>query len=222
MGLVDDDPGYGLMVSYFTGADLKAVMEFLLVGYQLKGRKYYPRVSGLQVVYNNKRVLFDRVEEVRIGTDEGGYREVDLWGDELFSVATTTYIGGFLPTVGKASKGILSATMRDASGVPVTDFKTLLIDADPNVAGTQELKAWRAVVQHLSAQPDTNNNGLADLPVTGGISEARLIRRDSWAPTALLRNSTWRQRGAMTLPVGFLAGLVGLALWWRRRRASQK
>ena len=41
--------GCALMKRYATGSDLKSIFEFLLVGYQLKGDFYFPRISGVQV-----------------------------------------------------------------------------------------------------------------------------------------------------------------------------
>ena len=222
IGVVDDSPGYPLMEMYMTGADLKSAVEFLLVGYQLKGRSYYPRISGAQVIHNNHRVMFDRVVEIRFGSDQAGYsRRADLTDDTLYSVAVTSYIAGFLPTVSETSFGLLSVTPRDADGNPVTDLSTLLIDADPAQPGVQEVKAWRALLEHLSSFPDTDGDGVADIPHDGPVAEPRLIRVDSWSPRSLFANSTWKMRVYAGALPALLCG-IGLGIGWRRRRQAAR
>ncbi len=222
IGVVDESPGYPLVKMYVTGEDLKSVLEFLLVGYQLKGDSYYPRISGAQVTYNNHRVMFDRVAEVRFGDDASGYTEVaELSAETLYSVAVTSYVAGFFPTVQETSFGLLSVTPRDAAGQPVSDLSTLLIDDDPETPGVQELKAWRSLLQYLSSFPDRDGDGVADIPYEGAVSGVRLIREDSWAPAALLTNTTWKMRVYLSaLPV--LVGSLGGVLWWRRRRQATR
>ncbi len=218
IGVVDDTPGYPLMKMYLTGADLKSALEFLLVGYQLKGSSYYPRISGAQVTYNNHRVMFDRVVEVRLGDDRIGYtRTAELTDDSLYSVAVTSYIASFLPTVRETSHGLLSVTPRDATGAPVSDLSRLLLDADPERPGVQEVKAWRALLGYLSSFPDTDGDGIADIPHAGPAAEVRLIRADSWAPSSLLSSATWKMYLYLGGPPGLLA-LLGGAVLLRRRR----
>ncbi|MFT5683671.1 MAG: 5'-nucleotidase/UDP-sugar diphosphatase [Myxococcota bacterium] len=221
IGVVDESPGYPLMKMFMTGEDLKSAVEFLLVGYQLKGDSYYPRLSGAQVTYNNHRVMFDRVVQIQLGDDASGYSQTaELTDDALYSVAVTSYIAGFFPTVKETSFGLLSVTPRDADGDPVTDLSTLLLDANPSRPGVQEVKAWRALFEHLSSFPDTDSDGVADIPHEGLVSEVRLVRVDSWAPSALLANATWK----MAAYVGALPGLltlIGGGLWWRRRRRKR-
>ncbi len=222
IGVVDESPGYPLMKMYMTGEDLKSAVEFLLVGYQLKGSSYYPRISGAQVTYNNHRVMFDRVSEIRFGDDASGYSRVAELSDEtLYSVAVTSYIAGFFPTVSETSFGLLSVTPRDAEGQPVTDLTTLLIDDDPGAPGVQEVKAWRALFQHLSSFPDADGDGVADIPHDGPVAGVRLIREDSWAPTALLANATWKMVAYLGALPGLL-GLIGGGLLWRRRRQAAR
>ncbi len=223
IGTLDATPGYAMQVTHFRASDLKAIFEFLLIGYQLKGRKYYPRISGAQVLYNDNRVPFDRVMEIRVGNDQDGYRTVDLDSDELYSAATTTYIGSFLPTVKVTSKGLLDATPRNAAGEVEHDMQKLLVDADPNTPGVQELKAWRVVLDKLANLPDTDGDGLADLPTSGPTAEPRFLQRNSWAPRSLLQNSTWKQKGAVFTPIALMLGLMGgLGLWIRRRRGRSQ
>ena len=219
IGVLDDSPGYPLMKLYLTGMDLKSALEFLLVGYQLKGPSYFPRISGAQVIYNNRRVMFDRILEVRLGDDASGYdRVADLESEELYSVAVTSYIAGFLPTVRKSSFGLLSVTPRDARGQPVTDLSTQLIDADPRTPGVQEHKAWRALFTHLQGFPDTDGDGIANIPHDGEVARERLIRQDSLSPASLFANATWKMFAYVGSLPGLLVALLGAALWRLRRR----
>jgi len=215
-----DTPGYAVAKMYFTGAELKSIFEFLLIGYQLKGDSYYPRVSGVQVVYNNRRVPFDRVSEIRLGDDERGYNPIELDDSTLYALATTTYVAGFLPTIEETSFGLLKVTPKDADGNPTTDIQGARVDADPRAPGLQEVKAWRAVMDRFAALPDPDEDGVPDVPAAGGDLDAeRLVRADSLAPTALFKNATAKMGCAALspLPLGFLIGSV---VGWRRRRRA--
>ncbi|MCP4807294.1 MAG: hypothetical protein GY913_30660 [Proteobacteria bacterium] len=128
IGTTDDRPGYALMKLTVTGSDLKDLCEFLLVGYQLRGDGYYPRVSGGRVHYNPWRVPPDRVVDVEL---EGGMAQLD--DDATYTVALSSYVASFIPEVASLTKGLL--------------------DVQP-VAIEPELKTYEALVAYVRAHPD--------------------------------------------------------------------
>jgi 5'-nucleotidase / UDP-sugar diphosphatase len=219
IGTVDDTPGYALVKFWLTGTDLKQLMEFLLIGYVMKGGKYYPRLGGAQIHYNAHRVPFDLIYDIEIGDDAGGYTSVALDDDHLYSIGTTTYVMGFLPIVNELSFGILDPKVRDAEGALVDDLDTLLVDADPTTPGVQELKAWRALLDHVQRLPDADGDGLPEILSTGPSTEERLRRDEGWSPVTLLKNATWRT-GAVIGIVLFPIGVIAFVARWliRRRR----
>ncbi len=223
VGLVEDTAGYALVKGYVSGPDLKSVLEFLLIGYTLKGPDYFPRLSGVRVTYNPWRVPFDRIARVELGDAASGFREVDLRDtDARISIATTTYIAKFLPQVRALSYGLLDASFLDADGatVPPLDLTPVLVDIDQERPGVQELKEWRALVDTVRAMPDTDGDGIPNIPSTGAAAEGRLVAQASLHPALLFGNATWRMGGASALVVGFVVGLGALArrlvARWRR------
>jgi 5'-nucleotidase/UDP-sugar diphosphatase len=209
IGTVDDSPGYALVQAWFTGEDVKALMEFLLVAYELRGDSYYPRLSGAEVYANTWRVPLDRVHEVDLDGQE-------LEADRLYSVGMTTYVASFLPLVADVTLGLLDPVMRDAAGQPVDSLEPLLVDADPVTPGVQELKAWQALLQHVASRPDADGDGLPELPEANTVHD-RLHRHAGL--DGLLSLSTWKQRSAVFGPLGLLVGLGLLGL--RRLRSSR-
>ncbi len=211
IGEVDDSPGYPLMKVWFTGSELKSIFEVLLLGYQLRGDSYYPRVSGVRFTFNNYRPPFDRVMSVEVGSVEGGYHAVDLSGadDRLYSIGGTTYVGSFTWLIDEISYGLLSATPKNQHGQPVADIKQSLIDGDTDLAGVQEIKSWKAIIDHLAALPDINNDGLADVVINQNSDELRIIPQHSLAPSALMKNA-----GAIAKTVYFIIFLLLILSVW--------
>lgn len=198
IGTLDDSAGYALVKAWLTGEDLKAVLEFLVFGYVLKGDSYYPRISGGDVEVNPRRLPMDQV----VGVVFADGSEAELDSEHMYSVAMSTYVASFLPVVRETTHGLLDATLRDADGNPAT-VEELVFDGDPQRAGVQELKTYAAVASYVERNPV--------LPVD---EAAHLIERPSMK---LLRNSTWKQRTAMGLPLGLLLGVVGLVARRLRR-----
>ena len=226
IGTQDDSAGYALVKGFLTGPDLKSALEFLLIGYTLKGEDYYPRIAGARVTYNPYRVPFDRIVKVELGSDIEGWREADLRdADARYSLAATTYVASFLPQVSELSFGILSTTLLDAEDRPVSpdDLVPILVDGAPAQPGVQEVKSWAALLTHVAALPDTDGDGLADIPSTGPLAEPTLLPAPSLSPAALFGNATWRMGTAtllvLLIPMGFGAAALALARR-RRRRAS--
>jgi 5'-nucleotidase / UDP-sugar diphosphatase len=201
IGTVDDSPGYALVKAYVSGRDLKAVLEFLLVGYVLKGDSYYPRLSGAEIVFNTRRVPMDQI--VSVTFDDG--TEADFGDDRLYSVGMSTYIAGFLPMIPDTTFGLLDATLVNAEGQP-TAVDDLVYDGDPGTPGIQEVKASQALRDYVGRNPV--------LPVD---EEPRLIETTSMA---LLKNSSWKQKTFVFGPLALLAAAVGgVGLLLRRRRS---
>ncbi|MBT3222728.1 MAG: bifunctional metallophosphatase/5'-nucleotidase, partial [Proteobacteria bacterium] len=222
IGTIDDSPGYAVVKGWVTGRDLKDVFEFLLIGYQLKGKDYYPRISGAQVTYNNNRVPFDRVVTIAIGDDSGGYVPADIDDDTLYSAAFSTYVGSFLPQVSKLSYGLLDVTMRHEDGTPAETLDDLLFDVEPNRQGVQELKGYKALFDYVAALPDHDGDGIPELPHEGPAATERLIQANSWAPAAMLTNATWKMWVVMVLPMVFIVAIVFVIALLRRRWQSTR
>jgi 5'-nucleotidase/UDP-sugar diphosphatase len=64
----------------------------------------------------------------------------------------------------KLSKGLIKVTLKDETGKPISSISEAIIDADPVISGLQEMKEWKALLWYLQQQPDTNGNGIPDIP----------------------------------------------------------
>ena len=219
VGELDNAPGYPLIKVYVTGQELKNLLEVLLLAYQLRESKsYYPRVSGLRFAYNPWRVPFDRVSRIELGDPSKGYQALDLQDERLYSIGATSYVGSFTWLVSDLTKGLLSVQPKDAEGRPLAAIKDAIIDADPAQAGVQEYKEWQGLLGHIRSLPDTDGDGLADIPTKGAAAEQRMLREPSLQPTALYRYAGPLQWGVSLV---LLAGVV-LMFWLVRRRVPRK
>jgi 5'-nucleotidase/UDP-sugar diphosphatase len=210
IGELDDAPGYPLIKVYVSGQELKNVLEVLLLAYQMRDSKsYYPRVSGLRFSYNPWRVPFDRVSRIEIGDPLKGYTALDLQDSRLYSIGATSYVGSFTWLINDLSKGLLSVQPKDAQGRPLSELKAAIIDADPVQPGVQEYKEWQGLLDHIRRLPDTDGDGLADIPTEGVAAEQRMLRAPSLHPAELYRYAGPLQWGAS----GLLLGAALLAMW---------
>ncbi|HJN75899.1 MAG TPA: bifunctional UDP-sugar hydrolase/5'-nucleotidase [Myxococcota bacterium] len=201
IGSLDDSPGYALVVAWFTGDDIQDVLDFLLIAHLTKGSSYVPRISGAEIFVNPRRIPLDQIDEVVFADGS------TLDDEELYGVAMTSYVATFMPLVADMTKGLLAPQMRGADGAPVDVAE--LYDNDPTTPDIQELKAWRALADHVATIPDLDADGLPDLPPRG-VASNRFVERPSWR---LLKNSSWRMKSVVGVP----AALVLLLLVWRVR-----
>ncbi len=221
IGQYDDAPGYPLVKVYVSGKELKNILEVLLLAYQLReSDSYYPRVSGLKFSYNPYRVPFDRVSRIELGDAVQGYRELDLNDPHLYSIGTSSYVGGFTWLIADITKGLLEVVPKDAQGKPLAEIKAAVIDIDPQTPGVQEYKEWQGLLDHIRSLPDLDGDGLADIPTTGGAAEQRMLREPSMLPGNLYRNAgalQWGVSGVLLLGVVLILWLLSRPL--RRRWA---
>ena len=204
VGEVDGEPGNTLAKIYVNGKELKAMLEVLSFAYVVKGDSYYPRLSGIRFYHNPLRMPLDRVFRVELIGKAGAPEEIDLKDEtRLYSVAATTYVMKFMYIIKKLSFGLRNVVPKNAQGQPLTAVKDMVIDADPQRPGIQELKEWAAIIAHIRRFKDTNGNGIPDFPVQGEIARARMVR--SPGVTTLFHNADYtRLYLLLLLPIGWL------------------
>ena len=134
--------------------------------------------------------MLDQVYEVSIGTEESGYRVIDLAKDnkKLYSLTTNNYVLEFVEIISEATFGLLTVVPKDEFGKAVTDVKTQVIDGKPLSPGLQEIKEWAAVVGYVSNFPDINGNGIPDIPDYYRTPHLAGERSPSLSPNDLFRN----------------------------------
>ena len=87
-GVVDTTAGSALVTGYFTGQELKNMLEFLLVDNPAHPGEYFPRTSGMRFRYDPSRPKFDVVTAIELGDLDRGYRAIDITGkdERLYSL----------------------------------------------------------------------------------------------------------------------------------------
>ena len=73
-GVVDTTAGSALVTGYFTGQELKNLLEFLLVDNPAHPGEYFPRASGMRFRYDPSRPKFDVVTAIELGDLDRGYQ----------------------------------------------------------------------------------------------------------------------------------------------------
>ncbi len=152
----DGVPGYPLVSVYLTGEELKTAAEIdaSVSDYMTTARLY---ISGMNFTFNPNRMILNKVTDIYL-TDADGNR-VEIEDDKLYRVVADLYSGQMLSAVTDMSYGLLSLVPKYADGTPIDDFEDVILMEDG-----KELKAWAAIAGYMESFPDTDGDGIADVP----------------------------------------------------------
>ena len=227
----DDTMGYPLITCYFYAHEIKKTMEVVTSIYPKKGSNFFLQVSGMRFKYNPNRVIFDRVTDIWIGSEDEGYQPLDYSesNNSLYRVATNIYNATFLGYVGRFTYGTLDIVPKDRNGNPMVTrtpganpFDLLLslrVDIDKEKPEIQELKEWVALMNYVREFPDKNRDGFPDIPEKYRGKLGRIVKEPSWNPVSLLSRGTY----VTWIAFGVIMGLIlilgfGVFLFSRKLR----
>jgi 5'-nucleotidase / UDP-sugar diphosphatase len=198
-GVVDATAGSALVTAYFTGGELKNLLEFLLMDNPAHPGEYFPRVSGMRFRYDQSRPRFDVVTTIELGDLDRGYRAIDISGkdERLYSLTCPLYLGLIVVAIPKYTKGKLALVPKNKDGQPLksrvealddprVDTPYLLpppgtTDKGSVAMGTgrgavQEIKEWQAIMDHLRSLPVARQGELPTIPLDERAAEVRAIK----------------------------------------------
>ncbi len=189
----DDRIGYPIVTVYVTAEEIKKALEVLTTIAPLKGNSYFLQVSGLKFTYNPYRMLFDRVTGIWLGDEQSGYEKLDYSSSnrKLYRIAANIYNATFLKIIGGFTSGILTIVPKDRHGNPIDDLNSAVIDRDPHTPGIQGLREWAGLIEFMKTFPDTDGDGLPNIPESYRQAQGRIIARASINPIQLLRGGNW-------------------------------
>lgn len=208
----DGTPGYPLLTTYLSGKEIKKLMEIETTISRLK-RDAHLQVSGVKVKYNPNRLPFDRVTDVELQEPDGTYRTVIP--DRLYRVAMNYYSAQMVDYITRVSHGLLTMKPKDKRGAPISDVKESIIKiSSPSSPG--ELKEWIALTMFIKSFPDTNGNGIPDVPPRYQAPEGRIMSFPSWHPVDLIRGATFITWATSLLFFGVvLLMIIALRFIWQ-------
>jgi 5'-nucleotidase len=198
-GVVDATAGNALVTAYFTGQELKNLLEFLLVDNPSHPGEYFPRASGMRFRYDQSRPMFDVVTAIELGDLDRGYRAIDITGkdERLYSLTCPLMLGVIVVAIPKYTKGKLPLVPKNKEGQPLksrvealdeprSDTPYLLappgtVDKGSVALGTgkdavREIKEWQAIMDHLRRLPVRSKGELPTIPVDARAAEVRAIK----------------------------------------------
>jgi len=199
-GVVDDTAGSALVTAWFTGQELKHILEFLLVDNPTHPGEMFPRASGMRYRYDLSRPKFDAVTAIELGDLDRGYRAIDITGQDgrLYSLTCPLYLGLIVVAIPKYSKGVLALVPKNKDGKPLgsrvealdaprdTQTPYLLppegtvdkgsIAAAAGKNGVSEIKEWQAIMDHLRKLPVKGQGKLPVVPVDERAAEVRATK----------------------------------------------
>ena len=197
-GVVDPTAGSALVTGYFTGKELKHILEFLLVDNPAHPGEYFPRSSGMRFSYDKSRPRFDVVTTIELGDLDRGYRAIDISGkdEKLYSLTCPLMLGQILVAIPKYTKGLLPLVAKNKEGQQLTSRVDALeaphensgymlappgkVDSSSVAIGGkkaagQEIKEWQAIMDHIRSLPVKKKGDLPVIPVDERAAEVRAI-----------------------------------------------
>jgi 5'-nucleotidase/UDP-sugar diphosphatase len=198
-GVVDKTAGSTLVTAYFTGLELKHLLEFLLIDNPAHPGEYFPRASGMRFRYNTSRPKFDVVTAIELGDFDRGYRAIDITGkdDHLYSLSCPLMLGMILAAIPKYTKGKLPLVPKNKDGqplkskvealdIPLVATPDLLpppgildrssVDTVTKNGAVREIKEWQAIMDHLRSLPVKKAGELPVIPIDARAAEVRAIK----------------------------------------------
>jgi len=220
---MDDTMGYPLITCYLHAAEIKKALEVLTSVYPLKGRSYFLQISGAKFTYNPRRMLFDRVTGIWLGSEEEGYKPLDYSerNRELYRIVANIYNTTFLKLIGRFTYQILTIVPKDRQGQPIAELADFRIDADKGKPGIQELKEWVGIMEYLAGFPPKEGERIPTVPEKYRGKLGRIVMEASYNPISLLSRGTWVTWAALGAIV-FVLLLAALVIYLVRRLIGRK
>jgi len=198
-GVVDPTPGSTLVTGFFTGKDLKSLLEFLLIDSAAHPGEYFPRASGMRFRYDPTRPKFDVVTDIELGDYDNGYKPIDISGkdERLYSLSCPLMLGPIIVAIPRYTKGKLALVPKKKDGTPLTSKVDALelprdnpgyllpppgttdvesIEKGVGKDAAQEIKEWQAIMDHLRRLPVTVKGELPVIPIDERAAEVRAIK----------------------------------------------
>ena len=186
-GVVDATAGNALVTGYFTGQELKNLLEFLLVDNPTHPGEFFPRTSGMRFRYDQSRPKFDVVTAIELGDLDRGYRAIDISGkdERLYSLTCPLMLGQIIVAIPKYTKGKLTLVAKNKEGQPLKSKVEALDDPrndtpdllsppgttdQASVAtvtekgAAREIKEWQAIMDYLRSLPVRSRGRIAHHP----------------------------------------------------------
>jgi 5'-nucleotidase / UDP-sugar diphosphatase len=198
-GIVDATAGSALVTVYFTGQELKHMLEFLLVDNPTHPGETFPRTSGMRFRYDMSRPTFDVVTAIEIGDLDHGYRAIEITGEDerLYSVTCPLFFGKIVVAIPTYTQGKLTLVPKNKQGQPLKEKTELLsdprgdtpdllpppgtvdessVDTTTEQGTVREIKEWQAIMDYIGSLPVQTEGGLPVLPLDERASEVRAIK----------------------------------------------
>ncbi len=219
MGLgPDEQPGYPLVSIYFTGEEVRRILEITALLPQLQGNAFFLQTSGLRMEYDPTRAILATIPIKNLPIPTGravvkaerytgsGVQQADSsWaplkrGDQqLYHVVSDYYLAAFLPMVGEVLPS-LGLVMKDKQGNPV-EVDDCIVYRDG-----QEYKVWQAVLEYAVSQ-EPGSTGLPEMPTYYSATSDRIV--------------VVRTLPIWLVPALFVIAVLALLVFWLRRRRAR-
>lgn len=155
-----DYEGYPLIKAYFYPHEIKQLLE-LAVSMLPPGTDKFLYFSGVKAFYDPKGGFLNKIKKLEI---DGKEVDISRKNKTLYSLSTDSYVYSFMGYIKKASHGLVKLVPKDKNGNPITEPKKYYIDFNADKPGIQEGKLWIALIKYFETFPDTNNDGIPDIP----------------------------------------------------------
>jgi len=148
----DDVIGYPLAVGYIYGSELRQLCEVdcSLGRIRSDAQLFF---SGMKYTYSDTRLILNRVEDVFVENEDGSWSAVK--DHQLYPVVCNLYMAMMMPAITSLSYHLLSITIKDSSGQPISDLSTIILHDQEG----KEVKEWSALVSYMKefggTVPDT-------------------------------------------------------------------
>lgn len=159
-------PGYAIAQAYITGKELKGVLEVLYLA-QKSTTAAYCYVSGAKVEMNAKGGFLNKVKKIEIRNENNEWVNVSFKRKDttLYAISANEYMLELINFIKEKSFGLVKVIPKNPEGVPYKTVQEQYVDFNSAEEGVQEGKEWMALYYYMLQFPDTNGNGIPDMPV---------------------------------------------------------
>ena len=200
----DGVPGYPLISIWLTGKELKVGAEIdASVSDLMHSARLY--VSGMNYSFNPHRMILNKVTDCYLIDDQGN--RVEFEDDKLYRVVCDLYSGQMLGAVTDVSYGILSVQPKFEDGTPIENIEDAIITSNG-----EEIKAWAAIAEYMQSLPDTDGDGIANVPEYYAVTHDRKVIEDSTSLWDLIKNPNKYAVIIVLAVLLLLAVIIGLII----------